>query len=674
MAMMSVKLLSVLLSLAMMLTGTYGVEAPQEAARTLTLSNVTLTVNGESVTLEPSLSLGVATDGAKALYTAAVHSGGSALFPVQLSVTEEALTALVKNADTAFTVPASAIDALTGTLAETATQSAGDEAGSVTALLTFYSQEYIPAYTRVLQKAMDPEFAAQLRQKSQALMEEMVDRGEGQPGSVEIDGTEYDCLTYHYTMDVAQLMALADAVYTLDEDLGALYDVIFKLYDMLPEESGLKGLHSFADVAEKTGMNLTAEYTESVANDAEASLVDTVVTLDLSAMVAITSDSQTTDLSDAAAIAPMVINSTTTQVGDVYRSTASMDYTMESGTITVNASSSQDAEGFALTMDMGIDAGEEGGMTFVLDATRTETAKQLKASMDFKDNSTQFKMTADAQVGANADNAGRSYSMELAFDSENEMSDSIRLVLTADGETQGDGGSHNAVALDMESNSVTATLSCDLDVTTDAIEEAASSREALVIEDLSNLNDLMTDEAGSGKLMQAVGSFMTDAGTLSSEASITSMGEQIEKAYNALSGYDEGMTADEERASSEEPVDDGVLSFEEPRFAYLPEGWKIVETEKDTAYDQVTVSIADATYENNLYATFSSGASQTENFVMDGEGKLVPAETQDVQVEKSSDSSWMATVIHGDVGAQLYFMSESLTLDEIAQIINGLTF
>lgn len=681
MATMSVKLLSMLISLAMMLTGTYGVEAPQEAARTLTLSNVTLTVNGESVTLEPTLSLGAATDGAKALYSLAVHSGDSELFPMQLTVTEEALTALVKNADTAFTVPASAIDAVTGTLAESATASAGDEAGSVAAMLNFYTQEYIPAYTRVLQKAMDPEFSAQMRQKSQALMEEKVDRGEGQPGSVEIDGVEYECMTYHYTLDAAHLMALADAVYTLDEDLAALYDAIFKLYDIMPEESGLKGLTSFADLAEKTGLTMSAEFIESVADEGDVSRVDTVITVDLSAMVATASDSETADLSDAAAIAPIEIYATNTQVGAVYRGTATMEYTLENASINLTANSSQDSEAFAMDMDMAIDAGEEGGMTFVFDVSRTETAKQLQASVDFQDDSAQFTITADAQSAANADDAGKNYSVEITFD--NVKPDNARFALTAGGEIQAEGGNHNTIAFTFDGDGVNAGLSFDLDVTTDAIEEAVAGSEPLVIDDLTNLGNLMADEAAQGRVMQAAGSLMTDAGTLTTEASVTRMLEMIQGLYGATEtstgevsdrSADAESDAEETGDYAEEPEDDGVLPFETPEFAYLPEGWEILETEVNTAYDQVMVSIADKSYDNNLYAIFMAGGTRNESYVMDGAGKLVPAEVHDVQLEKTSETGWVAYVTRGDATAELYFTSETVTLDEIARIVNGLTF
>lgn len=681
MAMMSVKLLSVLVSLAMMLTGTYGVEAPQETARTLTLSNVTLTVNGGSATLEPTLSLGVKTDGAKALFTAAVLSGGSELFPVQLTVTEDALTALVKNADTAFTVPASAIDALT----ESAAESMGEVDSTASDLMSFMFNEYIPAYTRVLEKAMDPDFSAQLRQKSQALMDEKLDRGAGQAGSIEIDGQEYDCTTYHYTLDAAQMMSLSDELMAQDEDLNALYSAVFKLYNMMPEESGLNGISSFTDLVEKMGLTLTADITESVSADGSVRQEDAVVTLDLAAMVASLEESsgETTELTDANAVAPMVIYTSATQVGDDYLSTANMDYTVEGVSMNMETQASQGAEGFSMVLDMTIDAGDEGGMQYTVNVERAGDEKQAEVTMDFTADDVDIDSTMTMSASTNPDTGNKTYDVEATLDVVEPQN--MRFAMSAMGEIWPEGDSHNSLAFTVDAENQTASLSFDADVSSEDIQEAAAGSDALVIDDLTNLDGLMSDETSQGRLMQAAGSFIADAGTLTSEASVTNMVELLESALTGSADSQEVLPdkaaeaeepeIDEEKANmADEPEDDGVLSFEMPQFAYVPEGWKAGETEVDTAYDQVVMTFADETYENNLYATFISSAQASESYVMNGEGALVPAEDRNVKVEHLEADNWMATVIHGNVTCELYINSPTIDLDTIAQIINGLTF
>ena len=92
-------ILAMLISLAMMLTGA-GEGA--DLSRTMTISDLTLTVNDESVTLNPTLSLGARSDGEMGLFDLALNLNGEKLFPVQLMADAEKLTAGLINANTAF--------------------------------------------------------------------------------------------------------------------------------------------------------------------------------------------------------------------------------------------------------------------------------------------------------------------------------------------------------------------------------------------------------------------------------------------------------------------------------------------------------------------------------------------------------------------------------------------
>ena len=91
---MSLNIIAILVSLAMMLTGVGGEGQPAEAARTLVLHNVRITVNDETVDLAPELRLGASTDGQKAVYDLGVDLNGETLFPIQLGAADEGITAL----------------------------------------------------------------------------------------------------------------------------------------------------------------------------------------------------------------------------------------------------------------------------------------------------------------------------------------------------------------------------------------------------------------------------------------------------------------------------------------------------------------------------------------------------------------------------------------------------
>ena len=85
---MTMNLIAMLLSFAMMLTGAGGEGQPAQA-RNLVLHNVQFTYNGESIQLPQALHVGVSTDGEKAVFDFGIDQGGETLLPVQLGVSEE---------------------------------------------------------------------------------------------------------------------------------------------------------------------------------------------------------------------------------------------------------------------------------------------------------------------------------------------------------------------------------------------------------------------------------------------------------------------------------------------------------------------------------------------------------------------------------------------------------
>jgi len=108
---MSMNLIAMLVSLAMMLTGAGGAVQTEAlpataTARTLTLSNVSVTWNGEPLHLAPQAHIGVSTDGKKAVYDFGVDLGDKKLLPVQVVASESGITALSGNSGAAVTVSA----------------------------------------------------------------------------------------------------------------------------------------------------------------------------------------------------------------------------------------------------------------------------------------------------------------------------------------------------------------------------------------------------------------------------------------------------------------------------------------------------------------------------------------------------------------------------------------
>ena len=158
---MSMNILAVLISIAMMLTGAGGEGQPAEASRTLVVSHVSFTYNGETIDLAPTLRIGASTDGAKAVYDVGVDLNGETLFPMQLGVDDSGLTLLSQKNDVAVKVSAQAFDALQQQMEEMMAGAMESDPESA-ALMSYLTEEYIPAYAAMLNAMRDPAFLQEI--------------------------------------------------------------------------------------------------------------------------------------------------------------------------------------------------------------------------------------------------------------------------------------------------------------------------------------------------------------------------------------------------------------------------------------------------------------------------------------------------------------------------------
>ena len=728
----TIKLLSMLISLAMMLTGTYGAEAPEAASRTLTLSNVVVTVNGETVKLSPSVSLGASSEAGKALYDVAMNLNGRKLFPVQVAVTEQAVTALVENANTAVTVPAEAIDSLVGNLANSAVSSSDPEA---LAIVKFATGELIPAYAKVLKKVGDTEFQKQMTARSEELLAQVADKGAGEPDVIEIDGDAYDVTYYEYTLTNDQLMELVDLVYTADEDLENLYNALFEFYDMMPEDSGLKGMHSYRDLVEATGVEMTMDVIERRNDDGTVLINDATMTIDYSkalekaaAMTATVDDDDDDDedgedggtvgviggentvvSAGGASLQPMVIEVHGEKLGERTGSTMHTEYVIQGVKLAIDGYTAQDEDIMTMDLTMNVDGGDEGNMNYTLSGAKTPTSRQVNLDVDFSDDDGEgFDLTGEYIGGAAADAADWTYNLSTDIgirDDDGNASGS----LTVQGENHGDGACHATISMGGAYAGQTAGLVFDADIGVDPIEDVATGHDGLVIDDLNRADEILNEEANQGVLVQIAGSIMTDAGTLMQDESVSALsglftrlmegaasGETVQpdkpqdgetpqepEATDNGEGSDEiepdidhtGTVETDGASPAPEPEDDGVLPYQEPVFGFLPEGMKVLETEVDTAFDSVNISISDDDYENMIYAAFNpQRQGDVATYVMDAEGNLVQPEGKSVQIFQQEAGSWMATVTRNGVTADLYINSQTIDVETIARIIKELEF
>ena len=645
---MSINILAILLSFAMMLTGAGGEGQPAEAARTLVLHNVSITYNGETVNLAPALRLGAATDGEKAVFNAGVDVDGDTLFPMQLGVGENGVTALFEKSDVAVNVSADALNALS----EQANQmlsglAQGDDESAQ--LFSFLMDEYMPAYAGMLEAVQDADFREAFMKQSSALYGEMIDRGEGTPVTETIDGEEYALNEYNYTVDSGKMAEFIDAFYTSNDVMKAYYDAMFKMYALMPEESGLNDMHSYVDMFDKLNLNMTMDVNEKMSDDGEIDLMDAVLTIDMSGMIESMGEM---DAEDVPEIQPIVMNIQSSQVGEAKDATMTCSYAIDETAVDMNASVySQGANDMSLTIDMAIS--EEDNSVGSLNMVAT--------------------MLSDSETG------DKTFAINYTFDA-----DGTYLGFMATGVEAADGTGTSNFNISVNADEVNAAVSFDLDVTADPIEDKANGHEAAVtINDLSEeaLNGLGEDQAFQAAMMQVVGSLSADAQKLTADESVQQMialftaEQEVEvEDYDYDDGSFEGEEEGEEEYTYEEPEDDGELGFNQPEFTWLPDGWTVESTDVDTVYDWVSISL-EGSGSDYAYATFYPNVvSDTVNYIVQEDGSIEAVDGCLLNLTDYGAGNVTVSLEENGVSGSIMFYSENLDVETIGKIVAGLKF
>lgn len=649
---MTMNILAVLISLAMMLTGVGGEGMPAEAARTLVVSNVSLTYNGETVNLAPSLRLGAATDGEKAVYDIGVDLNGETLFPIQLGADESGLTLLAKSNGTAVKVSAEALDALT----EQANQMMESMQGQMMAgsenpeLMTFITQEFIPAYAGLIEAVKDPAFAAELQAKGDEIFNQVIDRGEGTPIDAEIDGTAYALTEYQYTIDSDQMAALCDAIYTSEARLEAFYNALFKLYSLMPEESGLNDLTSFSDVFGKFGVSMTLDVVEQVSDDQTVDRMDGTLTMDMSGMIqnVVTAQGQTAEVPE---LAPIVMNISSSKVGDVTDVTVSCNYDLE-------------ANGESMAMDIFM-TGQTEGMQNVNMEMSMSMAQNGNDLVDLHFN---VVNQVDEETGAGIHSLNYGVTANNLFISMQDV-----------GASNADGTSQDSVVIASNTNGTNMSVSFDVEVTADDIEDLANGSEAdVTIDDLSQeaMANLGEDQSVQAALMQFSGAIMGDAQKLTADESVqqllglfAAIQTPVEQTYT----YEDDSFEGEETSDIDQIEDDGVLAFNQPEITWMPEGWELENSEVDTAYDWVSLSYSNG--ENGFcYVNMYQDASNPVNYVVDADGNIEAIEDREITVNDYGDGDISIGLVENNVYCSMSFYGGELDMETIGKIVAGIQF
>ena len=793
---MSMNLIAILVSLAMMLTGAGGSVQPGaelpagETARTLTLSNLSVTWNGETLQLDPQARIGVSTDGKKALYDFAVELGEKTLLPMQLSAGEEGVTMLSGNSGVAVTVTAEALAGLAAQLEAQANASLAESGGDDARLMQFLTEEYMPAYAGLLKLAMDSVQRQQVNAMGQTVYDRVVDRGQGTPDTLEVDGVRYDVTAYSYSLDAMQMAALSDAMFHEVDALKDYYNALFKLYGMLPQESGLRGLDSFTALFERFGVQMRIDVEEKRTDDGAVVQQDNVLTMDLNSMLKVPQGLATVEAEmrdgqpeavseddDQMAGAVLEAEATGADAAEAPDAAAAAEDEAEAPDAALEVADETEAPDAAAATedeteapDAALEAASEAEAPDAAAATEDEAeapdaapeaAGEAEApalapivmnlhSLKLPEytestcscvypvdehHSLDFSMTASESEGVQEMTAkvivsedgkktqGGKLSAFMAYDEMGTVSysmsmkairqDTAKADATFYGVRNPDGTSENSAAFALRSRKVNASVSFDLNVTADAIEDVTAAAESpCVIEDLSQegIAALGQDYAVMGKLMQAVGSALADFNTLKADPGMKSLRalwrgkglpidvDELDEAdvdidfdideapegedeeYGLVVGDDgnyELVVGDGDESAfdfEDEPVeDDGVLAFAQPELSWLPNGWSVSAVETDTAYDWVQMTVTDAGGAECAYAIFFlDPEAGTANYIVQDGGKVLDGRM--MNVTDFGEGGLSVTVSENGMYGNLMFNSEAIELDTIGQIVAGIKF
>ena len=778
---MSMNLIAILVSLAMMLTGAGGIAQPEaalptgEIARTLTLSNVNVTWNGETLQLDPQARVGVSTDGKKALYDFAVELGDKTLLPMQLSAGEKGVTVLSGNSGVAVTVTAEALAGLAAQMEQQVNASLAASGSDDAQLMKFLTEEYMPAYAGLLKLAMDPVQRQQINAMGQTVYDRVVERGQGTPAKLEVDGVSYDVTAYSYSLDAMQMAALSDAMFDEVPELMDYYSALFKLYGMLPEEAGLKGLDSFTALFERFGVQMRMDIEEKRTDDGAVDQMDNVLTMDLNSMMNVPQGLATVEaemknaepeaLSEGEAQmagAPLVAEAAgETETVDAAPAVTDEAETVDAAPAVADEAEAAEAAPEAADEVEAAEAAPEAADEAEAAEAAPEAAGEAEAPVlapivmnlhslklpEYNEStgscvyavdehhSVDFSMTANESEGVQEVTAkvivsedgkktqGGKLSAFMAYDEMGTVSysmnmkaiqqDTAKADATFYGVENPDGTSENSAAFELHSRKLNASVSFDLNVTADAIEDAtATAQSACVIEDLSHegIQALGQDSEVMGKLMQALGSALVDFNTLKADPGMKSLrslmrgkglsidvdeldepdvdldfdiGEAPEggdENYGLVVGDDgnyELVVGDGGETAfdfDDEPVeDDGVLAFAQPKLSWLPSGWGVTAVETDTAYDWVQMTVTDADGAECAYAIFFlDPEAGTANYIVQDNGKVLDGRM--MNVTDFGEGGLSVTVSENGMYGNLMFNSEAIELDTIGQIVAGIEF
>ena len=269
---------------------------------------------------------------------------------------------------------------------------------------------------------------------------------------------------------------MADTLYAADPVLEDYYDALFRLYDMLPEESGLKGISSFADMFEKMALDMTMDINEQLSDDGQVDIIDAVLTMDMNGMVQAMAQMEPAVEAieeeieeEAAEIVPE--EAPEDEVGAAAEAEADVPNEIEPLVMNINSVKLGDMND--VRMSCAYDVDESHGFEMEAWSTGESDTQEMEMTMTILENGEKVDRCKLSAFIASDEESGSSYSLSVR----NIQQDVARFDAGFYGLTTAEGTSENTFTFAFRNEDAIVDVSFDLDVTADEIEDAVNGRE-----------------------------------------------------------------------------------------------------------------------------------------------------------------------------------------------------
>lgn len=629
-----VNLLSMIVCIAMLFTGGYAAEDPSAASSLVTtISDVVVTIDGTEYPLNPSIVLGVSTNGTdSALFDFSVPMGDDVLFPVQAKADDSGVSVILGTSSTAHTFSA---DYITDALGLDELPEVASEFYSVYGEL-FASLQSIAANSDSYNQTMTDAISAKVN--------EILGDVPTEEATFTIDGQELTGEHFVLTLDNNQVCEI------VDEGLAQIpefYDAYFDLLNMMLAEMGEDiEFHSYADLLAYTGMEMTMDI-DMTGNDTSA-VGDLVyhITIDESKMEGFEEYAAFDDDSPVETAEPTIIT---------------MDIPLS--VIVHDENNVEMYMSFSEENLSGVEIDEDVDMDLAMTASQSGDDNYVSYTMSVDDGYELVQIDCNIATSA-AEDGSTETTMLFAF-----SVDQDSITFTMDSAAQPDGSSLSSIDIsasgDMLDSEALSSLGLSFSVKTEPVEiedriaAAANTEVYNTDEDIENANSLMMSVMGMAADVEKLQNDESVAALLSAVYDLTD-NDVVDDDYS-----------DDDYSDDDDDGDPADLPFAMPEFTWLPEGYElddsyISEYGYASLYFEYTGD--DDEYHSTLYVDLSEASSSSSvNYTLSGESLDEPV----ITIEREDGCIDALAILNG-VEVSVTYYDDDLTDEDILSLFAGI--